>query len=98
MAISRTTNRATPKTSRPILHAKKLSADDAEQMAEEKAMIIHEALTPVAYDSGERHEMIERLAYSNAESRGFTPGHELEDWLAAEAMVDSQLMSEGRAY
>jgi DUF2934 family protein len=28
--------------------------------------------------------MIEREAYLRAERRGFEPGHELEDWLAAE--------------
>jgi hypothetical protein len=28
--------------------------------------------------------LIEREAYLRAERRGFEPGHELEDWLAAE--------------
>jgi hypothetical protein len=32
----------------------------------------------------ERQLMIEREAYLRAERRGFEPGHELEDWLAAE--------------
>ncbi len=27
-------------------------------------------------------------AYYKAEARGFEPGHEIEDWLAAEAEVD----------
>ncbi|HTC45084.1 MAG TPA: DUF2934 domain-containing protein [Steroidobacteraceae bacterium] len=31
-----------------------------------------------------RREAIERRAYLLAESRGFAPGHELEDWLTAE--------------
>ncbi len=30
---------------------------------------------------------VAELAYYKAEARGFEPGHELEDWLAAEAEV-----------
>jgi hypothetical protein len=32
-----------------------------------------------------REELIAELAYFRALERGFEPGHELEDWLAAEA-------------
>jgi len=32
----------------------------------------------------ERDARIAELAYGKAESRGFEPGHELEDWLEAE--------------
>jgi hypothetical protein len=32
----------------------------------------------------DRDAKIEELAYYKAESRGFEPGHELEDWLKAE--------------
>jgi hypothetical protein len=32
----------------------------------------------------DRQLVIEREAYLRAERRGFEPGHELEDWLAAE--------------
>ena len=32
----------------------------------------------------ERHNMIAAAAYFRAEKRGFDPGHELEDWFAAE--------------
>jgi hypothetical protein len=31
--------------------------------------------------------MIAEAAYYLAERRGFEPGHELEDWLAAEGMI-----------
>ena len=34
-----------------------------------------------------RQQMIAEAAYYRAERRGFEPGHELEDWLAAEAEV-----------
>lgn len=39
----------------------------------------------------QRQALIERAAYLLAESRGFSPGGELDDWLAAEAEVDRQL-------
>jgi hypothetical protein len=32
----------------------------------------------------DRDTKIAELAYLKAESRGFAPGHELEDWLEAE--------------
>ena len=35
----------------------------------------------------ERHEMIATAAYFRAQQRGFEPGHELEDWFAAESEV-----------
>lgn len=35
-----------------------------------------------------RHAMIAEKAYLRAERRGFAPGREAEDWLAAEAEVD----------
>ena len=35
-----------------------------------------------------RQQMIQEAAYRRAESRGFAPGGELADWLAAEAEVD----------
>jgi hypothetical protein len=35
--------------------------------------------------------MIARAAYFLAEQRHFQPGHELEDWLAAEAEVERRL-------
>ena len=39
----------------------------------------------------ERRSMIEAGAYLRAQQRNFAPGHELEDWLAAEAEVDNRL-------
>ncbi len=37
-----------------------------------------------------RHQMIATGAYRRAEERGFTAGHELEDWLTAELEVDTR--------
>jgi hypothetical protein len=38
-----------------------------------------------------RQALIAEKAYLRAERRGFTPGHETEDWLAAEVEVDALL-------
>lgn len=35
-------------------------------------------------DEKARQQTIERSAYDRAEKRGFTPGYEMDDWLAAE--------------
>jgi hypothetical protein len=42
--------------------------------------------SPGAAQERERH--IREAAYFRAQQRGFTPGHELEDWVAAEREVD----------
>ena len=47
-------------------------------------------------DDQQRHAMIEQLAYSLAERRGFVAGGEIDDWLAAEAEVEQWL--QGEAY
>ncbi len=39
----------------------------------------------------ERDRLISQTAYHLAERRGFAPGAELDDWLKAEAEVDSML-------
>lgn len=38
-----------------------------------------------------RRGMIAEAAYLRAERRGFVPGYELEDWIAAESEVDALL-------
>ena len=38
-----------------------------------------------------RHCMISEAAYYSSEHRGFEPGHELDDWLAAETQIDAAL-------
>ncbi len=39
-------------------------------------------------DREAREEMIRKAAYLLAERRGFCPGKELDDWLAAERQID----------
>lgn len=52
----------------------------------------HEALPNggLPPDPDLRHELISRAAYALAERRDFTPGREIDDWLAAEREIDRQ--------
>lgn len=47
---------------------------------------------PSFMDPQQRAGMIARAAYFRALNRGFAPGNELADWLAAEAEVDAELL------
>jgi hypothetical protein len=44
----------------------------------------------------ELRKLISEAAYYRAKQRGFAPGHELEDWVQAEAEVIGRLNSPGR--
>jgi hypothetical protein len=46
-------------------------------------------VTPVASPRS-RHTLVAEIAYFRALARGFAPGHDVEDWLAAEAEVDKR--------
>ena len=39
----------------------------------------------------DRHAMIADVAFFISESRGFVPGYELEDWLAAEREIGQEI-------
>jgi Protein of unknown function (DUF2934). len=43
----------------------------------------------------EREHMISEAAYVRAEQRGFSSSNELDDWLQAEAEIDSLIQSGG---
>ena len=47
--------------------------------------------TGITVSADARRAMIAQAAYLRCERRGFTPGGEVEDWLAAEAEVDALL-------
>jgi hypothetical protein len=49
------------------------------------------AKAPVPIDPDQRRALIAQAAYFRAERRGFAPGYEAEDWLAAESEVDTAL-------
>ena len=50
------------------------------------------AARPNFVDPQQRAALIARAAYFRAMQRGFAPGHETADWLAAEAEVDAELL------
>ena len=60
--------------------------------------ITHAHLIATVIPHPAREQLIRESAFHHAEARGFESGHELEDWLAAEAEVDERLSGEGRAY
>jgi Protein of unknown function (DUF2934) len=64
--------------------AKRLLAKSAE-----KAKSATRPTRPEPVQPGSREEMIAEVAYYRAEKRGFEPGYELEDWLAAEQEIDA---------
>ncbi|WP_298356793.1 DUF2934 domain-containing protein [Rhodoblastus sp.] len=82
MPAPATRRSASTKTSAPA----KAAAPAKRKPAAKKAAA---AATP----SVPRDAVIARLAYAFAESRGFAPGRELDDWLAAEARYE--VMPEG---
>jgi hypothetical protein len=49
------------------------------------------SLPPKQVSPEERRVLIAKAAYFRAERRHFAPGHEVEDWMAAEAEVDREL-------
>lgn len=59
--------------------------------AEEKREAIDPKPEPIGVTDEERHDLISAAAYFLAERRGFIPGAELEDWLEAEAEIDSKI-------
>jgi hypothetical protein len=55
------------------------------------------AAPPVAISEDVRRGMIAEAAYLRAERRGFAPGGEEEDWMAAEAEVEALLKARAGA-
>ena len=55
-----------------------------------KAAVKDESANPPTFETPERFEHICTAAFYKASERQFTPGHELEDWLAAEVEYDGR--------
>lgn len=67
--------------------AAKKSSATARTPARKSAAPVRAAIA--APSVAEREEMVRTAAYYRAERRGFAPGYEWEDWLAAEAEVST---------
>jgi hypothetical protein len=52
----------------------------------------HVATPRNATDVGSRHRLISEAAYRFYAERGYTHGHDLDDWLRAEAAIDQRLI------
>ena len=54
-------------------------------------------ISPPAWEvtEPERRSMVSEAAYYRSAARGFAPGYELEDWLAAEAEIEALLQLQG---
>jgi hypothetical protein len=86
MVTRRTTGSARPAESAP---AEK--APPRRRAAPAKPTAASAAGTGITVSEDARRAMIAQAAYLRAERRGFAPGGEVEDWLAAEAEVDALL-------
>jgi len=67
-------------------------ATPARKRAPRKRAAAAEVARPSFVDPQQRAALIARAAYFRAMNRGYAPGHEVEDWLAAEAEVDAELL------
>jgi hypothetical protein len=89
VTVSRKTVAAKPSTvAKPVTQAR--------PAAPKKAPAVRKAAAKPAiptHQSGgsDRAEMVRMAAFFRAERRGFTPGYEIEDWLAAEVEVAERL-------
>jgi hypothetical protein len=75
-----------------LLHGARLSYDQFRRDREQKEAAME--FDPLWFcgpseEAAQRQATIARKAYFCAQRRGFEPGHELEDWLTAEAEVNS---------
>jgi len=79
-------------TSSPHPRGKSAVPPSAPPTASATPAIIAEMASQIAterlIDPEAKWLMIAEAAYYCAEQRGFEPGHELEDWLEAEARID----------
>ncbi len=95
MATRRTTEspRSTqPRTTEPP--AEKRAARKRATQASTPEPAAAPPVTEVEISPEARRGMIAEAAYLRAERRGFVPGYELEDWIAAESEVDALLEAE----
>lgn len=73
----------------------KSTAEAATDLADSAVITVLEStqskMDPASIDPSVRRQLVAAEAYFRAERRGFAAGNELEDWIAAEAAVDSRL-------
>jgi hypothetical protein len=75
---------------------KQKAATAAPELTDSAVMVVLESARSTAargasFDPDARRQLVAAEAYFLAERRGFEAGHELEDWIAAEELVESRL-------
>ena len=75
---------------------KQKAAAAAPELTDSAVMVVLESTQAAAapgasFDPDTRRQLVAAEAYFLAERRGFESGHELEDWIAAEELVESRL-------
>ena len=85
---SRATDARTLRSARPIATSNTRQDGDEPELHVPAFLRATSAPQPITQKS--RAELIAEAAYLLAASRGFEPGHELDDWLAAEKSVDAR--------
>lgn len=84
----RISNRSTGKPTPPVLHdVADMPARAPDGATSWPEVTLHGEPQPLQ----DREARIAQAAYRRAEQRGFAPGLELEDWLAAEREVDASM-------
>lgn len=82
------------KRAKPTLHGRVRKSPLPGQLAPDDRPVEQRAKAQIAAHAAAREAAIAREAYYLAERRGFEPGYELDDWLAAEAEVDGSVSIE----
>lgn len=88
------TKRVSP--SKKTTRRKKATAAATTHLTDSAVMMVLESeqsavAAPTSIDPRVRRQLVAAEAYFLAERRGFAAGNELEDWVTAEAVVDSRL-------
>jgi hypothetical protein len=78
------------------LSASSPASANASSAGASDATASHAASVKAPHSSVDRYASIAQAAYFRSQHRGFKPGHEMEDWLAAEAEVDQRLRGQSR--
>ena len=84
-----------PSSSPPKVRARQRKSPSNSTRAADKTSSHTAAQAP--HPPLDRYASIAQAAYFRSQHRGFKPGHEMEDWLAAEAEVDQRLRGESRS-
>ena len=89
--VKKTTARKKSTAPRKAVAKKAAPKKAASRSSAPSAETISPPVSPVNISAEERWRMVATAAYHRAEKRGFEPGHEREDWLAAEKQIDAIL-------